>query len=391
MRKHTLKIVALTVLVVLLAELCLVAAFYPVIFSEDGFSAKVEQIDKILNKRCIYDLDKNAATENMLKAYIGSLGDIHSAYYTADEYASYLEDNQGKFTGIGITVSYIAIIPTEGLEVFRVLGNSPAEKAGILPNDGIVAVNGESLEGKPYAEAFDLFAGEEGTSLTLDILRKGQRLSVSVVREKFLQREVDYRILEGDIGFVRIHEFSQNAYEEFSAALRALLQSDVKGFIFDVRNNPGGDLNTVCSMVDLLVDKDELIVLQYKDDEEILYSTGNRMTDLPMVVLLNGESASASEMFSSSLRDLNSSKLVGEVSYGKGVGQTTLPLSDGSALHITTFRYLTKSRTDYNGKGLVPDYEIVMPEEVYNRFYSLSDSEDMQLAKAVEVLREEMK
>ena len=185
------------------------------------------------------------------------------------------------------------------------MGNSPAEKAGILPCDGIVSVNGEALEGMPYNEAFSKFSGEEGTTLSVGVLRNGEAFSFDIVRTKFLQREIDYRILDGDIGFIRIHEFNLNAYEEFSAALRSLLQSGVKGFIFDVRNNPGGDLNTVCSMVDLLVAEDELIVLQYKDDEEILRSTPNRMTDLPMVVLLNSGSASASEMFSSSLRDLN--------------------------------------------------------------------------------------
>lgn len=388
MRKTIVKTTAVTVLVMLLLELCLVAAFYPALFESDGgFTEKLSQIDRILEKRCIYDLDKDAAVENMLKTYIGSLGDIHSAYYTAEEYAKYQEEQQGNFTGIGVTVSYVETIPSSGLPVFRVLGNSPAEKAGILPCDGIVSVNGEALEGMPYNEAFSKFSGEEGTTLSVGVLRNGEAFSFDIVRTKFLQREIDYRILDGDIGFIRIHEFNLNAYEEFSAALRSLLQSGVKGFIFDVRNNLGGDLNTVCSMVDLLVAEDELIVLQYKDDEEILRSTPNRMTDLPMVVLLNSGSASASEMFSSSLRDLNAAPLVGEVSYGKGVGQTTLPLRDGSALHITTFRYLTKSRTDYNGKGLTPDYTVPLPAEVASRFYAMTDAEDTQLNKAVEVLR----
>lgn len=385
MQKKTAKTVALTVLVTLLFELCLTAMFFPVLFPGDSFSDKVDRIDKILENRCLYELDKNAATENMLKAYIGTLNDIHSAYYTAEEYSRYQEEQQGNFTGIGLTMLSVDVVPASGFPVYRVLGNSPAEKAGILPGDGIISVNGQILEGLDYNTAFAAFTGDDNSSFSLEILRGEETLFFNVSREKFLQREVDYRII-GDIGFVRIHEFNLNAYEEFSSALRELLSSGVKGFVFDVRNNPGGDLNTVCSMVDLLVAQDEMVILQYSDDEEIIRSTGNRMTDLPMTVLLNRSSASASEMFSSCLRDMNGSLLVGEVSYGKGVGQTTLPLSDGSALHITTFRYMTKSRTDYNGIGLIPDEEVSLPAELAPRFYSMTDAEDLQLAKALELL-----
>ena len=158
-----------------------------------------------------------------------------------------------------------------------------------------------------------------------------------------------------------------------------------------MRNNPGGELNTVCNMIDMLIPGgEEIIVIEYKEEEEIIYSTNFRLADMPFVVLLNNDSASGSELFSSALRDILGTKLIGENSFGKGVGQTTFPLYDGSGIKVTTFKYLTKSRTDYNKTGLVPDYEIKLDSKWDMEFYTMTYEDDIQLQKAISVLLQEI-
>lgn len=373
----------------------LVFCAFNVNFSQDNaaktLSDKVGRINGLLDKYAVTESDRDTAVENALYYYVASLGDEYAAYFGKDYYEEYLSNKAGNPSGIGVTVLYPenGIISDEGLFVFFVIGNSPAEAAGIKPADKIVAVDGTSLEGMSYYDSVNTILGEENTDVTLTVLRDGKKLDFTVTRSSFYRRSVDYRMLDGNIGFIRIYDFStETTYSQFEKALNDLLSQGAAGFIFDMRNNPGGDYDTVVNMLNLLVPKDELVILTDKNgNETVNYSTGNRKTDLPSVVIINGESASAAELFASALRDLNKSPLVGSVSYGKGVGQTNFDLQDGTGLKFTTFYYMTKSRVNYDGIGLVPDYEINLSDEEEDYLYTFDETNDIQLKKALEVIK----
>ena len=355
----------------------------------DTLLEKINQINYLIDGKSIYELDKETAIENALYSYVATLDDDYATYFDKDYYEDYLDEVRGAYSGIGAQILAPAsdIIGEDGLFIYRVIGNSPAEKAGIQSTDSIIAVDGNSISGMTYNDAVNSILGDPGTSVTVTVKRGETSIDFTVTRESFLARDVDYKMIDGDIGFIRIHEFSsETAYSQFIEALDSLISEGATGFIFDVRNNPGGDYETVVNILNLLVDRDELVILKYKDREEIEYSTGNRKTDLPCVVLINESSASAAELFSSALRDLNSAPLVGTTSYGKGVGQEYYELSDGSGLKFTTFHYMTKSRLDYDGIGLIPDYETELTEEQKNYFYVLDETSDPQLIKALEVM-----
>ncbi len=350
---------------------------------------KFAEITGYIDKYAIMPFDEDTALSNALFFYVASMEDPYCSYMDAEEYDEYIEELSGSFTGIGVNVITKTQTLQDGLLVYRVIGNSPAELAGLQNGDMIVEVDGISLIDYPYQDAVNLMLDEPGTTLNLVVDRNGEKLEFNIVRQNFTKRLVDYEVI-GDVGYVIIYQFESAALDQFKAALLDLEESGVKGYIFDLRNNPGGELNTVKNMVDMLVPKDEIVVLQYKEYESSLYSSGNRIVDKPCVVIVNGESASASELFSSALRDILGSKIVGTQSYGKGVGQTTFSLSDGSALKFTTFRYVTKSRYNYDGIGLEPDYVVELPLEDTIYYYCMSREDDTQLAKAVQVIGEQI-
>ena len=348
---------------------------------------KLAEISSFIDEYAIMPFDEETAISNAIFFYVASMEDPYCSYMDADEYTAYLEELTGSFTGIGVNVITTTETLENGLLIYRVIGNSPAELAGLKNGDVIIEADGVSFVGYPYEDAVDLMLDELGTTINLVVDRNGEHLEFNIVRQNFTKRLVDYEII-GNLGYITIYQFEAAALDQFEAALKTLEEAGVKGYIFDVRNNPGGELNTVKNMVDLLVPKDEIVVLQYKEYETSLYSSDKRITDKPCVVLINGESASASELFSSALRDICGSKLIGEQSFGKGVGQTTFSLSDGSALKFTTFRYVTKSRYNYDGIGLEPDYVVELPLEDTIYYYCMSREDDTQLAKAIQVLGE---
>ena len=354
-----------------------------------SIDGKLAEINSFIDDYAIMPFDKEEALSNAIFFYVASLEDPYCSYMDADEYATYLEELSGSFTGIGVNVITTSEILENGLLIYRVIGNSPAELAGLKNGDIIIEADGVSFINYPYEDAVDLMLDELGTTINLVVDRNGERLEFNIVRQNFTKRLVDYEIIE-NLGYVTVYQFEAAALDQFKAALNELEKAGVKGYIFDMRNNPGGELNTVKNMVDLLVPKDEIVVLQYKDYESSLYASDNDYIEKPCVVLINGESASAAELFSSALRDIRGSKLIGEQTFGKGVGQTSFSLSDGSALKFTTFRYVTKSRYNYDGIGLEPDYVVELPLEDTVYYYCMSRSDDTQLAKAIQVLGEEI-
>ena len=214
--------------------------------------------------------------------------------------------------------------------------------------------------------------------------RDGQTLNFSLTPAQFTQKYVEYKILKDNVGYVSIYQFGTNSVSELNEALTELEKAGVKGYVFDVRNDPGGELESVCSMVDMLVKKGETIITieGKKSTETRTAKIDPLVSGKPIAVVVNGSTASAAEMFSSALRDLNGAVLVGEQTFGKGIGQTTRRLSDGSYIKFTTFKYFTAAHVDFNGIGLTPDIEVLLTTEKRANLYNLSLEEDDQLYAA---------
>ena len=349
----------------------------------------LQQVKTVIEENSVYEFPEETAQKNAIYGYLSALEeDRYTEYWTREEYEAYLEETQGKFSGLGLVVQSESTV-TEGLFVYRVLLHSPAERAGIQVGDLITAVNGSDADGRAYSEVFnELAAGEEGQTVDLQIKRENNVFSVALQYENFVQSYVSSRIID-DVGFIRIYSFMPSAYKEFNEALDSVLKEDPCGIVIDLRNNLGGSLDAVRDILNLLIPKDEMVVLQYKNSEEVIYSNGLRKTELPIAVLINQDSASASELMASCLRDVVGAPLIGVTSYGKGIGQTTFTLQDGSAVKLTTFYYLTKGRNNYHGVGLHPDYEVTLTDEESRYFYRLTEADDPQLQKAISVLHGE--
>lgn len=352
----------------------------------NDFPSSFEEIRSLIESHAVFPFSSEKAEKEAISGYLSGLEDSYTEYWTEEEYKELLASNEGHYTGIGISLLTSDPI-ADGLFVRRVLGNSPAEEAGLNAGDLIIAVNGSSILGRGYDAVYEEMSVSPGETLRMTVVRGESELNVSVVFNEFVQSYVSYRMIE-DMGYIQIHSFTMPAATEFQNALNTLLSQGAKGFVFDLRNNLGGSLDAVEDILELLIPKgEEMVILQFKDSEDIIYSELDPKTNAPMVVLMNASSASASELMASCLRDVNGAKLIGTRSYGKGIGQTTFTLSDGSAVKMTTFYYLTKARNYYHGIGLEPDVSVSLTEEEDKYFYALDESSDPQLKEALAQLK----
>ena len=346
------------------------------------------------------------ATTAFLDSYLHVMGDKYAYYYDPSAYAEYEEDIQGEYAGIGVQVT---LNEDKYIDVLTVFRDSPADKVGILPGDVLISVNGEDIATIGYYDAIDKVRGGIGTSVNLTVSRDGEMLTFDVVREKVTEITVEGELKEGYIGYIRINSFNDKTYEQFVEEYKKLVSAGARGFIFDVRNNPGGTLDSVIAILEFILPDGPIVHLEYKDSS--LNQTYNSVLEyrpffswtndyyedheikLPMVVITNGNTASAGELFTSSLNDYDVATLVGTKTYGKGVGQRGVALydekgnTDGSVVTITYFFYAPPFSENYDGEGIHPDILAELPEEAQKKnLYKLTDEEDTQLKAAIEEL-----
>ena len=323
----------------------------------DGIGSEVEgklnAIDSVLESFYFGDVDDETAKDNIYKAYLSSYGDKYTMYYTADEYKALKESTNGKFYGIGAVCQ---LSGEGGVLLVDVYDNGAGYQAGLRSGDRVVNVDGRDITGMELSSAVALIKGDKGTSVTLEVIRGTERLTFSEVRDAVEAKTVSYTLLDNNIGYLSISQFEEVTTKQFKAAVEDLQSQGMKGLVIDIRNNPGGLLDTVVGMLKYML-PDGLIV--YTEDKQ-----GNRKEykgqdndefNLPLAVIVNGNSASASEIFAGAIQDYGKGTIIGTQTYGKGIVQTVKPLTDGSAIKFTIAKYFTPKGQDIHGKGVTPD------------------------------------
>jgi len=380
------KTILLTLSHVLVAVL---AAFLALQLAGPGKTApsKLDQLEALILERFIGEEDKTAMEDAAAEAMIASLGDRWSYYIPASEYATYLEQMENAYVGVGITIQMAE--DGKGLLVIAVTEGGPAFEAGIQVDDVIVAIEGTSAQGMQVEAARDIVRGEEGTFVALTILRDGAEQTLQVERRRIETAVAKWQMLEGDVGLVKIVNFDQRCAQETIQGIGQLLDQGAKALIFDVRGNGGGYAHEMVQVLDYLLPEGELFRTVDYAGRETVDRSDEKFLDIPMVVLVNGESFSAAEFFAQALREYDAALVVGEKTTGKGYFQNTFVLVDGSAVGLSVGKYFTPKGLSLAGVGVEPDVEIPMDLDTWTEvFYErIAPEDDPHIQAALELLK----
>lgn len=346
----------------------------------DDSMEKLEALEEVIDKYYYKDedIDVEQMTEGMYAGLVSSLGDPYSVYYTEEEWQQLMSDTEGIYYGIG---AYLQLDLATGLaKVNGVIANTPAEEAGLRENDIIYLVDGEMIQGLDLSEIVARIKGKAGTTVHLTIYREGETdyLEVDVERRKIESPTVNYEMYDNGVGYIQITEFDEVTTDQFKEALAVIKGSDAKGLILDLRSNPGGSLPVVVDIARSILPKGLIVYTEDKYGERDEYTCdGKRELQIPMVVLINGNSASASEILAGAIKDYDKGTLIGTTTFGKGIVQRVLPLTDGTALKLTISSYFTPKGNNIHGIGIEPDIECEFDSDA---FYE--DQVDNQLERA---------
>ncbi|MCB6201833.1 S41 family peptidase [Extibacter muris] len=346
---------------------------------------KLEMLQQLIDGSYLGDVDEDALQSGIYKGYINGLADPYSVYYDKEETEQLLETTSGEYSGIGAVLSQNR--ETGIITILQVYDDSPAQKAGIKENDILYKVEGEEVTGVDLTEVVSNIKGEEGTEVKMTVLRgdANDEVEVTAVRGKVEAQTVKYEMKDGEVGYIRVSEFDSVTYDQYKAAIEDLEGQGMKGLIVDLRNNPGGNLATVCDMLDLMLPEGLIVYTEDKDgnrSEET--SDEEHQFKLPMTVLVNGNSASASEIYAGAIQDYGLGEIIGTQTYGKGVVQQIFDLKDGTCVKLTIAEYFTPKGRNINGKGITPDVEAEYEADEAN------PEADNQLDKALEVIKGNM-
>ena len=389
-------------------------------------TAELERLDAVFNAYSYYGVEEEEMGDFLLKAYVASTGDRYAEYFTDEEYNDYIESMKGNSVGVGINIIYttevIGGVEYKVLKVINVTRESPAMKAGVKVGDllfyvGIDAQTRESVHTLGYEETMARLLGDEGTKAEFTVFRKldegYEEVLFSIVREKIKSESVQYHVCQTDttVGIIKILQFDYTTPTQFCDAVDTLKSKGIKKFVFDVRYNGGGSLDSIVAVLSYFLNEGDTIistvnnqgvsdvtraqvVASFRGDEagcNVSATDIGKYKDLRAVVLCNSSTASAAELFTATFRDYKIAKTVGETTFGKGSMQSTIPLKyfgvDG-VLKLTTNLYFPPSGESYDGIGIVPDVEVALDEALYNKnIYEITDAEDNQLQAAIEILK----
>ena len=329
------------------------------------------------------DVDSNTLMEGAMKGLFEATGDQYSGYYNEEEFTKLMETSTGSFSGIGVVVTEDE---TGTAMVVTPYKNTPAGNAGVQAGDRIVAVNGEDVTGKGIDHAVNLMRGDAGTPVSITVERNGASQTFDLTREDIDTPTVDSKNMDG-IGYIAITEFTQKTSDDFNAQLDALMAQNITGLVIDLRYNGGGLVTSAVAVADrLLGDTEVVYTVNKQGDRKDYKSTGDVKLNIPIAVLVNGGTASASEILSGAIQDTGAGKLVGTKTFGKGIVQDVVPLSDGSGYKVTSASYYTPKGRSIHGVGLEPDVAVDQNPE-YQNTLTVPEDQDIQLQKALEILR----
>lgn len=348
---------------------------------------KLEELKGLIDEVYLHeeDVDEETLTEGIYQGYIAALNDPYSAYYTAEETKEMMESTSGEYSGIGALMSQNR--ETGVITIANVYENSPAAEAGMKNEDILYKVEGEEVTGVDLSEVVTRVKGKEGTEVKMTLLRGADRqeIEVTAVRRKLQTQTVSYEMKEGQIGYIRVSEFDEVTLEQFREAKAALESQGMASMLIDLRGNPGGNLSTVCDMLREILPEGLIVYTEERDGERTDYKCdGKTPWEKPLAVLINGASASASEIFAGAVQDYGIGQLVGTTTYGKGVVQQLFPMTDGTMVKLTIAEYFTPKGRNIDGTGIVPDVEV---EYVYDE---TNPEADNQMEKAMELLRSQV-
>ena len=347
----------------------------------------LSKIKKAIDKNFLWQdkIDEEKLKDGAIKGYVEGLGDKYTEYISKDEMKKFTENINGSFMGIGIYM--IADESSGKIIVHHPISDSPAYKAGIKAGDVIVSVDGVEYGYDELNTIADHIKGEAGTKVKLVIERDGKNIDFEIERAKIETNPITSKMLEKDIGYLNLPSFDKDVSKKLKEKIDDLTAKGAKSLILDLRNNGGGMVDECEEITDLFLDKDKTIMTTKDKKGNVQKSvTKNKKTyDLPLVILVNENTASASEILTGALKDNNRTKVIGTKTYGKGVIQSVFNLSDGSGLKITTAEYFTPNGIEINKKGITPDIEVKLPDTVKS-VYAVEEKDDTQLKKAIEEL-----
>ena len=349
--------------------------------------SKLDRLETLIEERFIGEADTEAMEDAAAAAMVKATGDRWSYYISAKDYDIHREQEENAYVGVGITIQQQG--DDSGFLIVVVTDGSPAKEAGIEVNDLLIGVEDQDVRGMTTDEVGLLVKGEEGTKVSLTVLRKGENLTLSVERRRIEQPVAKGELLENGIGLVRVYNFDARCADETIAAIEQLRAEGARKLIFDVRNNPGGFAEELVKLLDYLLPEGDLFRSVSFDGTEKVDTSDEKYLDMPMAVLVNGNSYSAAEFFAAALQEYEAAVVVGEPTVGKGYYQQTIPLGDGSAVALSTGKYFTPKGNSLAGKGITPTVRVDVDEETAAAIYygTSKPAEDPQLQAAIKALK----
>ena len=353
---------------------------------------KEEEIYNTIDDYYLNGIDNDKMKDGIYKGMVDSLGDPYTVYYNSEEYKQFTSSSSGTYSGIGVAVSQN--VTTGAITIVKTFKKGSGEKEGMKPGDVIYKVEGKKIEGLELSKVVSMIKGEEGTFVKVTVLRDGKEIEFNLERKKLEVDTVNYRMEDRSgkkIGYISVSEFDEVTASQFKNAISELSKEGMEGLVIDLRDNPGGLLDVTCEMLDRMIKKGLLVYTVDKNgnrvDED---ATDNDSFDKPVAILVNGNSASASEVFSGAMKDYDAATLVGTRTFGKGIVQSIVPFGDGTAMKVTVSKYYTPNGVNIHGTGIEPDVVVELSKDAtkngkYERKY------DNQLDKALDVVVDKLK
>lgn len=349
---------------------------------------RIEEILSLLQSKYAGELNVDELIDGAIEGIFSKIDDPYTRYLTEEEYNEILNSGNETYSGIGVHISLSS--KTEQLTIIGVMPNSPAKKAGIKAGDVILAVDGIDATVENYMESVDRIKGKEGTEVKLKIKSNGKEKNLSIKRETIQANNIESDIIENNIGYIKIFEFSNEIYDQFKTEYDYLIkEKKVKGLIIDLRNNPGGLVLDTVRIADLLEGEGIILETVNSDGTKKTYTSDKDKIEVPLVVLVNENSASASEILAGSVKDLDAGTVIGTTTFGKGIVQSVIKLENEGGVSITTSKYYTASGIEIHGNGIEPDIKVELPKDVSSDIY-IDDEVDGQLKEAIKVIKNEM-